>query len=116
MQPFLEPAERLMLIRDGLYNTDSVVQQRASMVLELDRGSNYMPAVARSLKCHRRTVKYWHLRYLERRTPATLHTANDPRESMRTGPTTRRGLVFLSRWRKHTRADACRGRPRSGPR
>jgi len=77
MQPFLEPAERLMLIRDGLYSSDAAVQQRASLILELDRGSNYT-RVARSAKCHPRTVKYWHLRYLERRTPAALRLANDP--------------------------------------
>jgi hypothetical protein len=77
MQPFLEPAERLMLIRDGLYNQDPAVRRRTSLVLELDRGSNFMQ-VARSAKCHRKTVKYWYLRYLERRTPAALRSVNDP--------------------------------------
>ena len=45
MQPFLEPAERLMLIRDGLYASDAAVQRRATMVLELDGGSNFMRVV-----------------------------------------------------------------------
>lgn len=77
MQPFLEPAERLVLIRDGLYNQDIAVRRRTSLVLELDRGSNFMQ-VARSAKCHPRTVKYWYLRYLERRTPAALRSTRDP--------------------------------------
>lgn len=77
MQPFLDPAERLVLIRDGFYSDDEAVRQRASMVLELDRGSTYT-SVARSQKCHPRTVKYWYLRYLERRSPAALRPANDP--------------------------------------
>jgi hypothetical protein len=77
MQPFLEPAERLMLIRDGLYSGDAVVRKRASLVLALDRGSNFM-RVARSANCHRNTVKYWYLRYLERRTPAALRHKHDP--------------------------------------
>jgi len=77
MQPFLDPAERLVLIRDGLYSDDAAVRKRASMVLELDRGSNYM-RVARSQKCHPRTVRYWYFRYLERRAPAALRLANDP--------------------------------------
>jgi hypothetical protein len=76
MQPFLEPAERLMLIRDGLYSDDAAVQRRASMILDLDDGSNFK-RVARSAQCDRSTVKFWYHRYLERRSTAALRGARD---------------------------------------
>jgi hypothetical protein len=76
MQPFLEPAERLMLIRDGLYSDDAAVQRRASMILDLDDGSNFR-RVARSAQCDRSTVKFWYYRYLERRSTAALRSASD---------------------------------------
>jgi hypothetical protein len=76
MQPFLEPTERLILIRDGFYAEEPAVRRRASMILELDGGSNFMRA-ARSAKCHRDTVKYWYHRYLERRSPSALRRAGD---------------------------------------
>jgi len=76
MQPFLEPSERLLLIRDGLSIDDAAVQRRASIILELDEGSNFS-RVARSAKCDRGTVKYWYQRYLERRSPAALRSSRD---------------------------------------
>src|SRR6478752_3578528 len=98
MQPFLEPVERLVLIRDGLYAIDEAVRKRAAMVLQLDRGSNFT-RVARSVKCHRYTVKFWYLRYLERRTPAALRLATDPhrrREDRVNHAARARALVILA--------------------
>jgi hypothetical protein len=105
MQPFLEPAERLVLIRDGMYADDATVRKRAAMVLELDRGSNFM-RVARSVKCHPYTVKYWYLRYLERRTPAALRLANDlyrRREDQVNYPARARALLILAESRTERR-------------
>ena len=77
MRPFLEPVERLVLIRDGLYHHDDACRRRAAMLLALDRGST-LSAVARSSRCQWSTVKFWLSRYLENRTPACLLDARNP--------------------------------------
>jgi hypothetical protein len=88
-----------------MYAIDATVRKRAAMVLELDRGSNFM-RVARSAKCHRDTVKYWYLRYLERRTPAALRLANDlyrRREDQINHAARARALVILAESRTEER-------------
>jgi hypothetical protein len=77
MKPFLEPIERLVLIRDGIYAMDDACNKRARLIMALDRGSTITHA-ARSEKCSPRYVKYYLSRYLEHRTPAALRSWGDP--------------------------------------
>lgn len=78
MPPFLDPVERLALVRDGFYSHDARQHTRAAVLLSLDRGCS-ISDVARSVKVTRHTIKSWRDRYLEIRTPAALEDGRSRR-------------------------------------
>jgi len=74
MPPFLDPVERLILIRDGFYSPDARCHTRAAAILALDRGQP-LSRVARSVRCARDTLYRWLAKYLENRDVAALRDA-----------------------------------------
>lgn len=71
MPPFLNPVERLILIRDGFYSPDARCHTRASALLAIDRGHS-VRSVARSVRCSRDSLYRWYGQYLENRDVAAL--------------------------------------------
>jgi hypothetical protein len=98
MPPFLDPVERLILIRDGFYSPDARCHTRAAALLALDRGHS-LRSVARSVRCDPDTLYRWLDKYLEKRDVAALRdgtTAEGRRRSRRLLPARAAALVELA--------------------
>lgn len=83
MPPFLDPLERLLLIRDGFYSPDARLHTQAAALLALDRGLP-LRDVARSVRCDPDTLYRWRDRYLENRDLAALRDARSRHAARRT--------------------------------
>lgn len=98
MPPFLDPLERLILIRDGFYSPDARTHTRAAAILALDYG-HPLRRVARSVRCDHTTLYHWLDRYLEKRDVAALgdgRTRDVRRRTRRLKPARAAALLELA--------------------
>lgn len=109
MPPFLDPVERLILIRDGFYSPDARCHTRAAALLALDHG-HPVRSVARSVRCDPDTLKRWCARYLENRDVAALRDGRTRESRRRTRRLTHTRAAALHRLAHAAGAEAAASR------